>query len=754
MADQPSVDVIRRAQDCGRSGCACRGNELTHCPGPSHPNGDRNPSLGVAERDGKVLVKCYGTCNQGDVIAALQERGIWPRREQRQERSPRAFPKAEAEYAYHGPQGQVAFWVVRFPPQGPDGRKTFRQKRPDGRGGVEWKKGDTRILYRLPEILAADPGEIIWKCEGEKDADRLASLGLVATTRAEGAGKWEDANSAWLKGRRVVILEDNDQAGAADTARALPSIRRVARTAASLPLPGLPEHGDVSDWLDAGGTLDELIRLGEAALAAAEAERPALAMVVGEGGPELAPMPMVAFPSEVLPASLTRLVDAAAGAMLVPPEFIGVPLLVLAGAAIGNAWEVELKAGWREGPNLYAAIVADPGSKKTPALKLATRPIYAIQRELHQWYEARKADYDAALDLWESGPKSTRGAKPTAPVYPHVVTTDATTEALAGMLASGKGLALHRDELVAWVLSMDQYRSGKGSDRQHYLSMWSRSPIKIDRKSRPDPIVVERPCLSVVGGIQPDVLPDLVGSEKRDDGFLDRLLWCYPDLDDDRWTDASVAEEVEHAAGRLFIDLYRLEGQEMPSGDIVPRVARLDADALAIWREWYDAHAEEARSDDLTPSLRGTWAKLPSQLARIALILHVSKAVDRGRGVGAWLSAETLGEAADMVEFFKDHAISALKTVKLSRSKLDQRILRALEAGPCLTRELFAALGGGRIKADRLRGALEHLEEDGKVVAIKGQPGPKGGRPGVAWMLVDPTLSANGREHDGARKNA
>lgn len=750
-------DRIRAALSCGRQSCECATGPNTHCPGPSHARGDRNPSLTVHERDGKVLVNCKGGCSQGDVIADLQSRDLWPRGDDgaRVSASPSRLLPPEAEYEYRDEAGRPAFRVVRFPPASPGGKKTFRQKRPNGRGGWEWKKGDTRILYRLPELLASDPSEIVWLCEGEKDADRLASCGLVATTRAEGAGKWRDDNNGPLRGRRVVILEDNDAAGELDARVKLASVGTVASEAAILKLEPLPAGGDVSDWLDLGGTLDHLIGLGEMVLGEAGSEatpQPALAVV--EATQELRPMPMVAFPTEVMPASLAALIDAAAEAMLVPPEFVGVPLLVLAGAAIGNAWELELKAGWREGPNLYAAIVADPGSKKTPALKLATRPIYAIQRELHNRYTEEKKRHDAELAAWEASNKKDRGAKPEAPAYPHVVTTDATTEALAGMLASGKGLALHRDELVAWVLSMDQYRSGKGSDRQHYLSMWSRAPIKIDRKSRPDPIIVDRPCLAVVGGIQPDVLPDLVGGEGRDDGFLDRLLWCYPDLDEDRWTDASVDARLEDAAGRLFIDLYRLDGQEMPSGDVLPRVARLDAGALALWREWYDVHAAEGRSDDLAPSLRGTWAKLPSQLARLTLILHVARAVDAGEQVGAWVPERTIADAADLVEFFKDHARSALAAVKTTRSKLDARILRALESGPLRTRDIFAALGGGRVKADRLKSALENLVEGGRIVAIPVAAGAKGGRPGVLYALPEAQEQEYEARPARGRKNA
>jgi hypothetical protein len=64
---------------------------------------------------------------------------------------------------------------------------------------------------------------------------------------------------------------------------------------------------------------------------------------------------------------------------------------------------------------------------------------------------------------------------------------------------------------------MDAYRSGRGGDRQHYLSMWSRATIKVDRKGNNGaPILVSRPVLPVVGGIQPDLLPDLADAAQRE----------------------------------------------------------------------------------------------------------------------------------------------------------------------------------------------------------------------------------------------
>src|SRR6516225_1437414 len=85
------------------------------------------------------------------------------------------------------------------------------------------------------------------------------------------------------------------------------------------------------------------------------------------------------FPVDVLPARLRGFVNDAAAALACPEDYVAVPLVTLAGAAIGASRPLSIKDTWRERPCLYTAIVAPPGSTKTPALSLVANPFYAEQ---------------------------------------------------------------------------------------------------------------------------------------------------------------------------------------------------------------------------------------------------------------------------------------------------------------------------------------------------------------------------------------
>ena len=131
-----------------------------------------------------------------------------------------------------------------------------------------WKKplGAPNLPFRLPQLLEAiRDKQTIYICEGEHKAEALREWGLVATCNAGGAGSWT-AEHAWhLRGAvDVVIMPDNDVAGedhADSVGRSLAFVPRRRLLA----LPGLPNHGDIRDWKESGGTKEQFVELAAAA---------------------------------------------------------------------------------------------------------------------------------------------------------------------------------------------------------------------------------------------------------------------------------------------------------------------------------------------------------------------------------------------------------------------------------------------------------------------------------------------------------
>jgi RecA-family ATPase len=159
-------------------------------------------------------------------------------------------PRVVATYPYVTADGELLYEVQRLDP------KDFRQRRPLPGGGYAYKLGDVqRVFYRLPELLKF-PDATVFLCEGEKDTDRLMSLGLIATT-ISGATKWTKELAEMLLGRDVIVLVDNDLPGADKAIKAAQALHGVAASVRMVLLPNLPDGGDVSDFLDAGNSREQ-----------------------------------------------------------------------------------------------------------------------------------------------------------------------------------------------------------------------------------------------------------------------------------------------------------------------------------------------------------------------------------------------------------------------------------------------------------------------------------------------------------------
>ena len=158
-------------------------------------------------------------------------------------------------YDYIDEHGECIYQVVRYEP------KTFRQRRPDGKGGWVWNVKDvTPVPYNLPDIMA-NPNKKIFVVEGEKCADALRKLGAVATTSHGGAKNWHADLNKWFAGRDVVVLPDADEAGKAHADVVAANLLPVVNSINCVNLPGLDDKQDVYDWLKAGGTKEQLAAL-------------------------------------------------------------------------------------------------------------------------------------------------------------------------------------------------------------------------------------------------------------------------------------------------------------------------------------------------------------------------------------------------------------------------------------------------------------------------------------------------------------
>lgn len=256
------ADSIRKYFENRLPGVSFRGTQcMVQCP--FHDDGSASLSLNLDRGiwfchtgcgNGGIVdfEKKFSECDDGTAWVAIQEiMGIAV-----------SGSRPQAVYVYEDEFARPLFRVVRYP-RDEEGKKSFQQQSYNGKG---WDKGNTarRVLYHLPEVIVSNE---VFVVEGEKDADNLRGLKLfshdsdakvTATTNPGGAGKWQDDYSPFLTGKRVFILPDNDDTGRKHAEQVAHSISRYAAGVKIIALPGLPEKGDVSDYL-ANHAAEELI---------------------------------------------------------------------------------------------------------------------------------------------------------------------------------------------------------------------------------------------------------------------------------------------------------------------------------------------------------------------------------------------------------------------------------------------------------------------------------------------------------------
>jgi replicative DNA helicase len=226
---------------------------------PAHE--DSTASLSVTQgTDGRILLHDHAGCTTDAIVAAMNLTLADLFADDKT-----AVRVPVAIYDYVDEHGALLYQSIRYPTK-PDGKKDFQQRRPDGSGGWVWKlEKSRRVVYHLDKIQHK---EALFVVEGEKDADRLWSLGLPATTNNGGASNWRDYHAEQLKAagvKRLCVLPDNDTPGENHAQQVRELCEAAGLSVRIVRLAGLEKKGDVSDWLDAGHTKAELVALSKEA---------------------------------------------------------------------------------------------------------------------------------------------------------------------------------------------------------------------------------------------------------------------------------------------------------------------------------------------------------------------------------------------------------------------------------------------------------------------------------------------------------
>lgn len=689
-----TAEEIAEALGGKRSG----GGWTARCPA----HDDDTPSLSLRQSGDKTLWHCHAGCSQDAVRDALIVRGLWdeptPRDAPRTPRgSSSGLGRIEATYDYCDERGELLHQTVRF-----EGKK-FRQRRPVG-NDWEWSlRGCKRVVvYRLPALLAAwerNPDRITFLCEGEKDADNLAALDCLTSTNPMGAGNWRPEFSETFRGRSVVLLPDNDEAGEGWLSEVWHALQGVAAKVRYLRLPGLPAKGDVSDWIKAGGTKDGLSKL--VGVIPADQEAPAephrkahkginghavlgdgsdadfepdeaterWVQPVGDEPAEELPEPvnlferktLVPLKPEWLPPAIAPYVFDQCEVLGADPGTLAIACLVACASCIHDDIKVlprRIDPTWRESARLWGVFVGDPSGKKSPTLDRAVSHIKKIDMDVSERSQAEENDYKLRQKAYKKAEaewvnNGGKGDPPPAPEKPprrRLWLDEITVEAAGILLADNpRGCLAVQDELTGWFASMDAYRqNGAGKDRAAWLQAYNGGPKRVDRVTR-DCLIVPNWSISLIGGIQPDAIRKIAAG-LPEDGLLQRFMIVNAIEQDGIGVDRLPNMTALEGYRALLDALYATQPGLEP--------VRMSAEAITI-REASDEHWQKKRKQEFLPAgLRASLGKWSGLFARLALVHHcIDCALRNVYPSQKQISADTAHRvAAFMREFLWPHA--------------------------------------------------------------------------------------------------
>lgn len=206
------------------------------CKCPCHD--DRTASLSITQGERELIYNCFAGCKWEDVKQKLTNMGLLPSNNGTYDK----YAGAKF-YTYRDKNGAILCRKVKMPD-----KKMWFERYESGQY-IPGLQGAQIPLYNLQAVMNAD---LIYLCEGEKDAETIISAGLVGTTNHAGAKSWHPTLTEHLRNKSVIIIPDNDEAGRKRIDILTNALRNAARELRVFMPDGVEEHGDITDWVNNG----------------------------------------------------------------------------------------------------------------------------------------------------------------------------------------------------------------------------------------------------------------------------------------------------------------------------------------------------------------------------------------------------------------------------------------------------------------------------------------------------------------------
>ena len=327
------------------------------------------------------------------------------------------------------------------------------------------------------------------------------------------------------------------------------------------------------------------------------------------------------FPLEIFPAELQTYIRACNESLNNSVDYMACSLLFLTSIIIGNSLQLEIKRGWKESANIWLSLVGKAGVGKTPSISSITFPLSRLNNiEIKKHIEDAQK-YESYMNMNEK--EKAMSSVVEKPKKTQFIVNDVTLEALVELHNENpNGIGVLKDELAGFFKDMNKYR--EGGDLEHWLSSWSGKEINLNRKTAKSSFV-ERAFLPIMGGIQPSILDAFHTDENKDNGFLDRMLFTYPEIQIEKYSDKEMSQEVLDWYESYINTFYQSTKRSInyAEGDTIePVVAKFTPEAHEEFKRIHDEITDVQNGENEAESMKSMLPKQKAYIARFSLLIN------------------------------------------------------------------------------------------------------------------------------------
>ena len=357
------------------------------------------------------------------------------------------------------------------------------------------------------------------------------------------------------------------------------------------------------------------------------------------------------FPLEIFPEPIQAYILQNQKTLGHSVDYMACSLLWVIGICLGNSCKAQVKVGWTEPANVWIGLIGRAGLGKTPSINATIFPlnkknsfeIKQFQNEYRKWKDYVSLSTKERKDHEEiQEPKRNQ-----------FIVNDVTIEALADLHEEMEmGLGVFKDELNGWIKDMNKYKPG--SDLEFWLSCWSNQQAILTRKTAKSSFI-DSPCIQVLGGIQPGIFGQISTDENKDNGFLDRLLVCFPEKEIDPYNRNSINQEVIEWYEAYIMQFYNIIRQKVLSidkfGEIEKKIIRFTQDAEVEYERIFNNITSLQNSDEVNEYVKSMLAKQKSYVIRFSLLLNSINSYNDGTDFD-WISKDSVLRAEKLSNYF------------------------------------------------------------------------------------------------------